>query len=116
MAVRLLWGRRGRGLLVRPWLGMRGSIVVRPWLLRISQLIGLRLSLDCLLVFAMPVARTSKVGAEVSWGQLWARARTSSSRILSLSCRYRQHFTAITNHPKERSEIRCVNKTKQGIF
>jgi hypothetical protein len=29
---------------------------------------------SCLLVFAMP-ARTSKVGAEVSWGQLWVRAR-----------------------------------------
>jgi hypothetical protein len=44
MAVQLLWGRRGRGLLVRPWLGTRGSIVVRPWLLDVFQLIGLQLS------------------------------------------------------------------------
>jgi hypothetical protein len=41
-----------------------------------------------LLVFVMP-ARTSKVGAEVSWDQLWARARTSLPRILSLCSRYR---------------------------
>jgi hypothetical protein len=46
MAVRLLLGRRGRVLLVRPWLGTRGSIVVRPWLLDVFQLIELRLSLS----------------------------------------------------------------------
>jgi hypothetical protein len=58
-------------------------------------LIGLRLSLDCLLVFATMAARTSKVGAEVSWDQLWARARASLPRILALPGRYRQHFNAI---------------------
>jgi hypothetical protein len=100
MAVRLLLGRRGRVLLVRPWLGTRGSIVVRPWLLDVSQLIELRLSLSGLPCGIRDACQNveSRSGGELGPAVGTCSDITSKDPVSVLF--YRQHFIAITNHPK----------------